>query len=330
MGKRCIRFGEARRGDDSLGKSNRSEFVPEIIRFRRGDSFEKSVANESGDRVWIPACAGITGREGASAFAEFLTYMALLKEGSRGGEVTAMGGWQWGRGREWKIGRGGGRFFTSLRYVQNDMWGCAALGRTEGASGAGSSLGMGPRLLSSPGLAPRGEGDSSQWEDGSGGRGWRDGEDRFFTSLRYVQNDMLWCEGGWVPASARTRGLGVDSRFRLHGGGTCAGGRGWGWVPDPRLHGGRISTRGQRVGDWGRGAGGSRTAPTEGEYCRALGSPPSPVFTRAGSDLPPSRGKGFVGDERAIFIVMTCGGCAALRSEGQPGRRRCLGGAIVA
>ena len=158
----CIRFGEIRRGNDSLGKSNRSEFVPEINRFRREIRLKKTWAYESGDRVWIPACAGITGREGASAFAEFLTYMASLREGSRGEEVTAMGGWQWGRGREWKIGRGGGRFFTSLRYVQNDM---------------------------------------------------------------------LWCEGGWVPASARTRGLGVDSRFRLHGGGTCAGGRGWGWVP---------------------------------------------------------------------------------------------------
>ena len=46
--------------------------------------------------------------------------------------------------------------------------------------------------------------------------------------------------------------------------------------------------------------------PYGGECCRARGSPPSPVFTRAGSNLPPSRGKGLVGAERAIFIVMTC------------------------
>ena len=87
-------------------------------------------------------------------------------------------------------------------------------------------------------------------------------------------------------------------------------------------------SRGQRVGMGSRiredngsgwGTGGSRTAPTEGEYCQALGSPPSPVFTRAGSNLPPSRGKGFVGDERAIFIVMTCWGAPC--SEGQRGHR---------
>ena len=43
------------------------------------------------------------------------------------------------------------------------------------------------------------------------------------------------------------------------------------------------------------------------------GSPPSPVFTRAGSNLPPSRGKGFVGVEWAIFLVMTCGWPRCLR-----------------
>ena len=149
---------------------------------------------------------------------------------------------------------------------------------------------------------------------------------------------------GWVPAAARTTGGGLGDRL-----GRRFGVRKKGWVPAfARTTGGsRLSSwrgeayrrgdgdgspqpRGQRVGDWGRGTGGSRTAPTEGEYCRALGSPPSSVFTRAGSNFPSSRGKGFVGDERAIFIVMTCGGCAALRSGGQPGRRRCLGGAIVA
>ena len=63
-----------------------------------------------------------------------------------------------------------------------------------------------------------------------------------------------------------------------------------------------------RCHSWGKGEkGGSRTAPTGGECCRVRGSPPSPVFTRAGSNLPPSRGKGFVGAKWAIFLVMTCG-----------------------
>ena len=92
----CIRFGEARPGVDSLGKSNRSEFVPEINRFRRGDSFEKSRANES--------------LFGASSFAEFLTYMASLREGSRGEGIAAMGGWQWGWGKGNEI-----LHFASLR-----------------------------------------------------------------------------------------------------------------------------------------------------------------------------------------------------------------------
>ena len=35
------RFGEVRRGEDSFGKTSCGEFVPEIIRFRRGDSFQK-------------------------------------------------------------------------------------------------------------------------------------------------------------------------------------------------------------------------------------------------------------------------------------------------
>ena len=127
--------------------------MPENSRFRREIRLKKTWAYESGDRVWIPACAGITGREGASAFAEFLTYMASLREGSRGEEVTAMGGWQWGRG-------------------------------------------------------------------------WRDGEDRFFTTLRSVQNDMLGCEGGWVPAAARTTGGGWGDRL-----GRRFGVRKKGWVP---------------------------------------------------------------------------------------------------
>ncbi len=56
---------------------------------------------------------------------------------------------------------------------------------------------------------------------------------------------------------------------------------------------------------WGDGRFANR--PYGRECCRARGSPPSPVFTRAGSNLPPSRGKGFVAAEREIFIVMTSG-----------------------
>ena len=68
--------------------------------------------------------------------------------------------------------------------------------------------------------------------------------------------------------------------------------------------------------DNGRGSrGGGRFAnrPYEGTGGRVRGSPPSPVLTRAGSNLPPSRGKGFVGVERAIFLVMTCGWPRCLR-----------------
>ena len=117
-------------------------------------------------------------------------------------------------------------------------------------------------------------------------------------------------------------GTGMGPRIREDNGGGDGS-------PPPRLRGGRISTRGQRV-EMAVGDGRFPNHPYEGECCRTRGSPPSPVLTRAGSNLPPSRGKGFVGDERAIFIVMICGECAALRSGGGRGRRRCLGGAIVA
>ena len=166
--------------------------MPEINRFRRGYSFEKSRANES--------------LFGASAFAEFLTYMASLREGSRGEEVTAMGGWQWG------------------------------------------------------------------W-------GWRDGEDRFFTTLRSVQNDMLGCEGGWVPAYARTTGGGWVPASVITGEG-CPRGKGdgihasarttGGWVPDYRHLESRLS-----VGGWGWVPASART--TGGGWV------PASVFARAGS-----------------------------------------------
>ena len=82
----------------------------------------------------------------------------------------------------------------------------------------------------------------------------------------------------WVPAFARTREWGGISWGRALGGNNGRGRVGRA-VPEPPLRGRMMGHR---------------------------GSPPSPVFTRAGSNLPPSRGKGFVGAERAIFIVMTC------------------------
>ena len=73
-------------------------------------------------------------------------------------------------------------------------------------------------------------------------------------------NDMWVEKGGWVPASARTRGGGGDGLpppvFTGTGSRREDNGRGndmWvekeGWVPASRLHGGRISTRGQREGE---------------------------------------------------------------------------------
>ena len=99
-------------------------------------------------------------------------------------------------------------------------------------------------------------------------------------------------QGGWVPACARTTG-GGRATTRV-----APTGDDWGWwSSNPFVSmGGRFPNR-----PYGR------------ECCRVRGSPPSPVFTRAGSNLPPSRGKGFVGVERAIFLVMTCGWPRCLR-----------------
>ena len=97
---------------------------------------------------------------------------------------------------------------------------------------------------------------------------------------------------GWVPASARTTGGGTVDLPRLHGGGLCARktgevGGGWATVGDAPSRYGR--------GDWSPHPRGQRG-----------GWIPASVFTGAGSNLPPSRGKGLVGAERAISIVMTC------------------------
>ena len=71
---------------------------------------------------------------------------------------------------------------------------------------------------------------------GKGGRDWqRDSP----TPLHYARNDILV----GMPEGCR-RFLG--RRAGLKPASTGRGGRGEGWVPAPRLHGGRISTRGQR------------------------------------------------------------------------------------
>ena len=89
-------------------------------------------------------------------------------------------------------------------------------------------------------------------------------------------------------------------------------GCGWGWIP--AFAG---MTKGGAV--FWRMTGGSRTAPTE-ENVVGHGVHPHP-------NLPPSRGKGLVGAERAISIVMTC----FTKGDGFPPSRekREVGGATV-
>ena len=189
--------------------------MPEINRFRRGDSFEKSRANES--------------LFGASAFAEFLTYMASLREGSRGEEVTAMGGWQWGTG-------------MGPRIREDNGWGVSPRFRL---CGGGLSAGEGGWV---PAFARTREGIGRPLGQRVGG----------FPTTVISRAGSPWEGWGWVPAYARTtrgdgfplpssrgravrggRGMGpriredngggVGSRFRLHGGGrVLCGGMGMG------------------------------------------------------------------------------------------------------
>ena len=249
--------------------------MPENSRFRRGDSFEKSLAYESGDRVWIPACAGITGREGASAFAEFLTYMASLREGSRGEEVTAMGGMA--------VGDGDGataRIDSSLRSAPFRMtcggceggWVPAAARTTDGSgfplpSSPGQALCEGDRNGSPP---PAFAGAGSRRED----NGWGIGRPLGASLLDVgegmgprIREDNGW---GWVSTYARTTG---GSGFPLpsspgvgpvrevgdgDGSPHSRGQRGRGGFPLPSARGeagslwgdgdGSPHTRGQRVG----------------------------------------------------------------------------------
>ena len=167
------------------------------------------------------------------------------------------------------------RIDSSLRSAPFRMtcWGAKGDGspHTRGQRG-----GMGPRIR---------EDNGGGWvpayarTTGGGGfphtRGQRVGVDSRF---RLCGGGFFVGGWGWVPSSARTTGgsclsswrgeayrrgdgdgsphtrgqrVGVDSRFRLCGGGFFVGG--WGWVPAPCLRGGRISTRGH--GGLGQGDG---------------------------------------------------------------------------
>ena len=227
-------------------------------------------------RGWVPAYARTTGGGMGSRF--------RLCEGTGGGmgmgpRIREDNGW--GVGSRFRLphchGAGG--------------WGWAG----DPASARGEEGDGFPHPSLRGQASPRGDGDGSPHT-----RGQREGDEG--SRFRLCGGGLPWGDGDGSP-HPRGQRVGMGSRIRLCGGRFSAEGRGW------------VPAYARTTGGDG-GTGGSRTAPTEGEYCRARGSPPSPVFTRAGSNLPPSRGKGFVGDERAIFIVMTCGGCAALRSEG--------------
>ena len=101
---------------------------------------------------------------------------------------------------------------------------------------------------------------------------------RFFTPLRCVQNDIggrfaaLGKTFGWRRGMGdhggriSTRGQRVGEDARRYGGGGCCLARGLkgDGSPPPRLHGGRISTRGQRVGKDARCYGGGGMGVTWG------------------------------------------------------------------
>ena len=139
-------------------------------------------------------------------------YMGLCGQGSRGRGISAIGGWQWGRGSRAVFT--GGRLFA---------------GTTE--------RGMGPRPRCHGGrISTRGQGgeglrDSSTplrcaWYDMTGGR-WVPVP--VFTGAGSSREQ--WREG-WVPASARTtRGRGRVPVPVCTGGRLCAGTMREGWVP---------------------------------------------------------------------------------------------------
>ena len=135
---------------------------------------------------------------GASAFAEFLTYMASLREGSRGGEVTAMGGWQWGSGMALPA-----YAIPRLRFA---VLGMTCWGAKKGWVPAYAR--MGPR---------RGDGDPRIREDNGSPWGW--GFPFPHPSLR----GRVLCGGmGMGPRPPPSRGQDLDARTT---GGDGSGGR---------------------------------------------------------------------------------------------------------
>ena len=131
------------------------------------------------------------------------------------------------------------RFLDFVALRSGCHWGrCAAFGMTYRKGG------MGPRMREDNGWGRTPA--ATEGDDMGGERAVREprlrgeGEGvmatRFFTPLRCVQNDM------WGALRCARKDIWVEEG---------------GWVPAPRLHGGRISTRGQRVGEGAR--------PNEGE-----------------------------------------------------------------
>ena len=102
---------------------------------------------------------------------------------------------------------------------------------------------------------------------------------------------------------------------------TC-GGDGFPHAREQRERDGSPHARGQRVGD-----GGAANHPT-GEDAVRHGVHPHPPSSRGQAlNLPPSRGKGFVGAQQAIFIIIALGGA---QDEGWVLRARLHGGRLFA
>ena len=127
-----------------------------------------------------------------------------------------------------------------LRYARNDMWGSAGRNDMWGK-------GMGPRIREDNGggvftrAGSSREGRRGELE-GEGRREWPKRDERPLGSPLRGEGGMA--EPGNEIPRPRCATLGMTCGGVVVGM-TC-GGRGW--VPAPRLHGGRISTRGQREG----------------------------------------------------------------------------------
>ena len=124
-----------------------------------------------------------------------------LREDTEGSTRTT------GRGARTREGRGevgcGGAIDSSLRFAtfrmtcggrcaRNDMWGALRTGGSGIASrrrGCGGGRGDGSPHSRGNGMEVREQREGARGH-GRERRGWLWGSDRFFTSLRYVQNDM--------------------------------------------------------------------------------------------------------------------------------------------